>query len=403
MKYIIVLGDGMADYPIPELDGRTPLQAARKPNINRLASQGTLGMVQTIPAGMSPGSDVANLAVMGYDPQRYYSGRSPLEAVSMGIQMSDTDVAMRCNLVTLSDEAEFVDKTMLDYSAGEISTEEAGELIALLDQHFRTELLRYYPGISYRHCLIRKDGLTTMRLTPPHDISLRPIANHLPIGEGSQELLEMMRASYDLLKDHPVNCARRERGLNPANAIWLWGAGKRPALPPFRDLYGLRGSVISAVDLIKGIGLCAGMRSIDVPGATGTLHTNFVGKAEAAVRELEDGQDFVYLHIEAPDECGHHYEIEGKVQAIERIDENVIGTLLPGLERFPDYRLMILPDHPTPLSIRTHTAEPVPFLIYQKSKPRNSGQATYDEFSAQAAGLFVENGPALMRRFLQPD
>ncbi len=400
MKYLILLGDGMADNPVPELGGLTPLQAARKPNLNRLASLSTLGMVRTIPPGMSPGSDVANLAVMGYDPKRYYSGRSPLEAVSMGIQMSDTDVALRCNLVTLSDEPDFASKTMLDYSAGEITTEEAREIIALVDRTFRTDQFRFYAGISYRHCLIQKNGQTGSRLTPPHDIILRPIAEYLPAGEGSQELLEMMEASYSLLKDHPVNLARRERGQNPANAIWLWGAGKRPALPAFYDLHGLRASVISAVDLIKGIGLCAGMRSIDVPGATGTLHTNFAGKAQAALRELETGQDFVYLHIEAPDECGHHADINGKVLAIERIDEQVLGILLEGLERFADYRLMILPDHPTPLALRTHTADPVPFLIYQKTRPRSSGPNAYDEAAARSTGLTVENGADLMNYFL---
>jgi len=400
MKYIVVLGDGMADYPIPELDGKTPLQFARKPNMDRLAGSGEVGMVKTIPDGMAPGSDVANLSVMGYDPLQHYTGRSPLEALSMGIVMTETDVAFRCNFVTLSDEAEYTQKTMVDYCADEISTEEARQLIEVVNAHFKTDTITFHPGISYRHCMILKGEPTKSDLTPPHDISGRKITEYLPKGNGGKPLLEMMRASVHFLKDHPVNQARISRGLRPANAIWLWGEGKKPVLPLFFEKYHLLGSVISAVDLLKGIGICAGLRSIDVPGATGNIHSNILGKAQAALHELESGQDFVYIHIEAPDESGHRHEIDNKVKAIELIDEQVIATLLEGLAKFDDYRIMVLPAHPTPLSLKTHTGEPVPFMIYQKSKPHSSPVTAFDEFQAQRTGLFIENGPALMNFFI---
>lgn len=401
MKYIVVLGDGMADYPLAELDHKTPLQYAKKPNIDKLAKYGEVGMVKTIPQGIPPGSDAANLSVMGYDPSLFYTGRSPLEALSMGIQMTDIDVAIRCNFVTLSDEAEYSEKTMLDYCADEISTEEARQLIEEVNAHFKNDILTYYPGVSYRHCLIWKHGPTGCSLTPPHDIALKKITTYLPQGEKNKLILDMMRQSYEFLKDHPINQARIAKGLRPANSIWLWGEGKKPSLPLFYDKYQLKGSVISAVDLLKGIGKCAGLRSVDVPGATGNIHTNFLGKAEAALHELESGQDFVYLHIEAPDECGHRFEIDNKVRAIELIDEKVVATLLNGLAQFDDYKILLLPDHPTPLSIRTHTAEPVPFILYQKSSPKTSGVEGYDEFQAQKTGFFVPKGATLMDYFLK--
>ncbi|HWQ89183.1 MAG TPA: cofactor-independent phosphoglycerate mutase, partial [Desulfitobacteriaceae bacterium] len=392
MKYVVILGDGMADYPIPQLNHKTPLQFAHKPHIDYLAQHGEAGMVQTIPEGIPPGSDSANLSVMGYNPRIFYTGRSPLEAVSMGIELSESDVAIRCNLVTLSDEENYADKTMLDYSADEITTEEARVLIAEVNRHFKTASFRYYPGVSYRHCLIWDKGPLGLNLVPPHDILDRKISEYLPKGERNQLLLEMMTGSNKFLQEHPINKARIKRGLRPANSIWLWGEGKKPALTSFYDKYRLHGSVVSAVDLIKGIGICAGLRSTEVEGATGNINTNFRGKAEAVLQELAAGQDFVYLHIEAPDECGHRAEIDNKVKAIELIDEQVVAALLDGMEKYRDYKLLLLPDHPTPISLRTHTSEPVPFIIYQKNCPRESGLTGYDEFQARETGLFIEEG-----------
>ena len=317
MKYIVMLGDGMADYPVEALGGRTPLETAKKPNIDRLARYGELGMVKTVPNGMKPGSDVANLAAMGYDPECCYTGRSPLEAVSIGIDMAESDVAFRCNLVTLSGEGDYQDKVMADYSAGEITTAEASELIQAIAQAFSTEEIAFYPGISYRHCMIWHGGPVGLDLTPPHDISDKTITEYLP---GNRAILDLMRRSFEVLDKHPVNEARRAKGLNPANSIWLWGEGTRPGVSSFEKMYGVKGSVISAVDLIKGIGICAGMKVIEVEGATGNLDTNFKGKGQAALKTLLEGQDLVYIHVEAPDECGHHGDTEGKVHAIERID-----------------------------------------------------------------------------------
>ncbi len=400
MKYVVLLGDGMADRPLAELGDRTPLQAARKPNMDSLARRGEVGMVKTVPEGMPPASDVANLSVMGYDPAKYYTGRSPLEAVSMGIDLAPTDVAIRCNLVTLTEEPEYADKSMVDYSADEISTEEARELITEVQRRLGTDLMTFHPGISYRHCMVWKEGLLGLGLTPPHDIALQKIRDHLPPGERGRTILGLMRESHAFLKDHPVNVARRAKGLRPANSIWLWGEGTKPAIPAFREKYGLEGSVISAVDLVKGLGLCADMRSIDVEGATGNIHTNFRGKAMAALRELELGRDFVYIHVEAPDECGHRHEIENKVRAIELIDEELLGPLLAGLDALGDYRLMVLPDHATPLSLRTHSMEPVPYIIYRSGQSGDSGLGGYDESSAPRTGVMVDPGHLLMDRFL---
>lgn len=400
MKYIVVLGDGMADYPVEELGGKTPLEAARKPNIDSLARRGEVGTVRTVPAGMPPASDVANLSVMGYDPARYYTGRSPLEAVSMGLELGPTDVAFRCNLVTLSDEPAYADKTMVDYCSEEISTEEARQLVAEVERRLGTEAISFHTGISYRHCMIWKGGPLKCGLTPPHDISQRVVRDYLPPGETGRTILGMMQESHSFLRDHPVNRARRGRGLRPANSIWLWGEGTKPAITPFRDKYGLEGSVVSAVDLIKGLGICAGLRSVDVEGATGNIDTNFRGKAEAALAELRSGRDFAYVHLEAPDECGHRHELENKVRSIELIDSDVVGTLLAGLEGLGAYRMLVLPDHPTPLSIRTHASDPVPFLIYEKGAERESGVASYDEAQARTTGLHIEVGHTLMDRFL---
>ncbi|MGI6372314.1 MAG: cofactor-independent phosphoglycerate mutase [Caldicoprobacterales bacterium] len=399
MKYIVILGDGMADIPMPELGNKTPLQCAKKPNMDSLARRGEVGLVRTVPKGMPPGSDVANLTTMGFDPRLYYTGRSPLEAVSMGIELTDTDVTLRCNLVTLSDDKDYESKTMLDYSADEISSEEARILIDEIGNRFNGPNISFYPGISYRHCMVWSNGPLDLDLTPPHDILEKPIGEFLPKGEINKIILEMMVESYQILKSHPINQARISKGLNPANSIWLWGEGKKPSLPSFEEAYGKKGSVISAVDLVKGIGICADLRSVHVKGATGNIDTNFAGKAQAALKELESGQDFVYIHLEAPDECGHRREIHNKVKSIELIDSLVLGTLLDGLSKY-DYKIMILPDHPTPLSLRTHTSDPVPYVIYRKGDKGKTTVMGYDEFQASDTGIFISEGHTLMPRFL---
>jgi len=403
MKYIVVLGDGMADRPIPELDGRTPLQCAKKPYMDYLAQNGEVGMVNTIPEGCPPGSDVANLSVMGYDPRSCYTGRSPLEAVSMGVNLGENDVAFRCNLVTLSDNEPYAEKIIIDHSSDEISTEEGRELLSEINRLFGTEDISFYPGISYRHCMVWKNGpekFTPSPLTPPHDILERKIGEYLPSGDSGSILRSMMEKSYPFLSSHKINKARVSRGLRPANSIWFWGEGKRPSIPMFYDKYGIEGSVISAVDLIKGIGICAGLNVVEVEGATGNIHTNFAGKAEAALRALESGKDFVYVHIEAPDECGHRSELQNKIRSIELIDEKIVGPLLEGLKKFGDYRMLVLPDHPTPISIRTHSADPVPFVMYGSGINR-SGASCYDEFSAADTGVKITEGHKLMDRFIK--
>ncbi|MDO5688931.1 MAG: cofactor-independent phosphoglycerate mutase [Tissierellia bacterium] len=408
MKYIVFLGDGMADYKVPELGDKTPLEKANKPNIDRLASKGEVGLVQTVPDGVPPGSDTANLSVMGYDPKEYYTGRSPLEAVSMGLELKPDDMTFRVNLVTLSDEEPFENKIMLDYSSDEISTEEAAQLINAVNGHFRTEDLEFFPGISYRHCMVWHGAEKAMdgsfALVPPHDILERRIAEYLPKGGKSEILLNMMRKSADFLNEEPINRTRIEKGLNPANTLWIWGEGRVPQLSSFEEKYGIKGAVVSAVDLIKGIGICAGLKSYDVEGATGTIDTNFPGKAEAAIQALQSGADFVYLHMEAPDECGHRYEIDSKVKSIEMIDELVIGPVIDALEEMKsstgeEYSVMVLPDHPTPLSLRTHTSDPVPYLIYRSDAEEHMVDG-YDEIQAQNTGILITEGHRLMDRFL---
>ena len=399
MKYVVILGDGMADYPVPQLDNKTPLQYAKKPNIDELAKKSVIGLVKTVPDGIPPGSDAANLSVMGYNPKKYYTGRSPLEAVSMGIELSDTDVALRCNLVTLSEHEDYANKTMIDYSSDEISTEEARILIEAVNQALKTETITFYPGISYRHCMVWDNGKTGLGCTPPHDILEKRITDFLP-KETSGLLLDLMIKSYDILSKHPVNIARQQKGLRPANSIWLWGEGKKPMLSSFKEKYSISGSVISAVDLLKGIGICAGLTSIDVEGATGNIHTNFSGKADAGLEALKT-DDFVYVHIEAPDECGHRYEVENKPRSIELIDEKVVGPILEGIKAFGDYRILVLPDHPTPLSLRTHTSEPVPFILYDSTDEKVSGVTGYDEEQAKTSGVFIEDGYTLMDLFIK--
>lgn len=410
MKYIVFLGDGMADYRVPELGDKTPLEKARKPHIDKLASQGELGLVKTVPDGVPPGSDTANLSVMGYDPNVYYSGRSPLEAVSMGLDLKPDDMTFRVNTVTLSDDEPFEDKIMLDYSSDEISTPESTAIINAINARFKTDTIEFCPGISYRHCMIwhgadgSMDGSFT--LVPPHDILDQKIGDYLPKGGKSDELLAMMKQSNLFLKEEPTNRQRAEKGLNTANTIWIWGEGRKPQLSSFYDKYGLEGAVVSAVDLIKGIGICAGLDSIDVEGATGTIDTNFEGKAQATIDALNSGAEFIYLHIEAPDECGHRYEIDNKVKSIELIDELVVGPVLEAMEEMKartgeEYSVMVLPDHPTPLSLRTHTSEAVPYLIYRSDKVNTHSNVNgYDEYQAQATGVYVEEGYKLMDRFL---
>ncbi|OPY57514.1 MAG: 2,3-bisphosphoglycerate-independent phosphoglycerate mutase [Pelotomaculum sp. PtaU1.Bin035] len=400
MKYVILLGDGMADVRINELCGKTPLQYASTPNMDFLAANGKIGTVKTVPDGFPPGSDVANLSVMGYDPREYYTGRSPLEAVSMGVDLQDGDVAFRCNLVTLSGPGKYEDKTMVDYSSDEITTSEAKELITEIDARLSNKNIHFYPGISYRHLLVWKGGPVGSQLTPPHDISGRLIAEYLPKGEGSGTLLLLMTESNIILPEHPVNLYRIKQGLRPATSLWFWGQGKKPAIPKFSEKYGLTGSVISAVDLIKGIGICAGLEVIEVEGATGNIHTNFRGKAMAAIKELKKGKDFVYIHVEAPDEAGHRGELENKVIAIEAVDM-ILGELLQGLSQFDGYKIMLLPDHPTPISTRTHSSNPVPVAIYSKGENNDNKNTDYSEESAEQSSFKITMGHELMDYFVR--
>ena len=399
MKYVVVLADGAADTPVAELNGKTPLEAANKPNIDELARHGEVGMVKTVPEGLPPGSDVANLAVFGYDPQKYYTGRSPLEAVSMKVPLELTDTTFRTNIVTLSDEPNYEDKTMVDYSSDEISTEEARELIKYVNENLGTDEYEFFGGFSYRHLMVWHNKKNEFSLTPPHDISDRVIGEYLPKDE---TILNLMNKSYDLLKDHPVNKARIERGLNPANSIWIWGNGTKPNLNTYAERFGIKGAVVSAVDLIKGIGYCAGLDVIDVEGATGNVHTNFEGKAEASVNALKNGSDFVYIHLEAPDEAGHRHEIDNKVKAIELIDSKIVAPVVEYLKGCgEDYSILVMPDHPTPLATRTHSSAPIPYILYSSKNPTDSGCTAYTEAEAEKTGVFVEQGHTLINKLLE--
>jgi len=402
VKYILLLGDGMADTPVPELNNRTPLAAASTPNADKLAASAQLGMVRTIPAGMPTGSDTANMSCMGYDPAIYHTGRSPLEAVSMGVELKDDDIALRCNLVTIEAPGALIDGTMRDYSAGEISTAEARILIADLARAFAPLGVQLYPGVSYRHCLVIPHAKPGSTLTPPHDITNQPLKGHLPGGEHGELLMKLTEISRGILADHPVNRDRIAQGKNPANSCWFWGEGTKPAFTTLHDRFGINGGVVCAVDLIRGIGMLAGLRTIDVEGATGGVVTNFRGKADAAIELLRDGCDFVYIHVEAPDECGHQYKIEGKVSAIEAIDRDMVGPIVEAMQADgEDFRLLFMPDHPTPLAKRTHTGDPVPFMLYDSRKPLAAGAAHYDEASAAATGLFIPHGYDMMELLLE--
>ncbi len=398
MKYVIVLGDGMADYPLDELEGKTPLEYAKTPMMDKLAEKAEIGQVHTIPSGMKPGSDTANLSVIGYDPKKYYTGRSPLEALSIGVPMKDTDVAVRCNIVTVSDEEkEYKNKKMLDHSAGEISTEDADILIQAVQKELGNEMFHFYTGTSYRHLLIWDRG-DVVELTPPHDILTKTIGNYLP----EEDLLaQMMEKSYDILNAHPINVAREKAGLHKANSLWFWGAGTKPALSAFEEKTGKKGVMISAVDLLKGIAVGAGLKNISVEGADGTLETNYEGKAQAAVDALvKDGYDFAYIHVEAPDEMGHQGSMERKIKAIEYLDERVIAKVKEGMDASgEDYRILVLPDHPTPIALRTHTSDPVPFLLYD-NRANGSRMWHYNEREAAASDLVMPSGAALMEYFL---
>ena len=401
MKYVVILGDGMADYRQPSLNNKTPLMLANKPFIDALAPLSEVGLCRTVPCGMKPGSDVANLSVLGYDPHECYTGRSPLEAASIGIDLLDTDVTARANLVTVSNESDYQDKTMIDYSAGEISTAEAKELIEFLAKKINNDKYSLHAGISYRHCLVMANGTVAGDLTPPHDITGKPVKDHLPTTEAGKRLLEIQKQSYELLKDHPINLKRIKEGKNPAHSLWFWGEGTKPALESFERRFGLKGAIISAVDLLKGIGKLADMRVIEVEGATGNYDTNFIGKAKACVDALNDGIDFVYVHMEAPDECGHHGDTENKIFSIGEIDQKVVKYVVEKLnESGEDYAILIAPDHPTPISIKTHCSDPVPYLIYRKGKNLGNGATAYDEENAENTGVFVENGVTLMQKFL---
>jgi 2,3-bisphosphoglycerate-independent phosphoglycerate mutase len=401
VKYLVMLCDGMADEPNEALGNSTPMERANKPCMDSLAAKAEVGIVKTVAEGLKPGSDVANLSVLGYEPAVYYSGRSPLEAASIGIDLKDTDVTLRCNLVTLSDEEDYEKKTILDYCADDISSEEAKILIEYIQEKLGNDKFRFYPGVSYRHCLVWSNGNPHPGvLTPPHDITGKVITDYIPKGEAVDELYDLMKKSYDLLKDHPVNKARIARGKRPANSIWLWGEGTKPLLDNFSEKFGKKGSMISAVDLLKGIAICAGMNSVDVEGATGYLDTNFDGKCKAAIEEFKKGADLVYIHVEAPDECGHRGEIENKVKAIEMIDEHILAPVVEFLRGYDDFAVLVCPDHPTPLSIRTHTSTPVPYLIYDSKNEIDSGVKVFCEKEARETGNYIEKGFTMMNYFL---
>ncbi len=398
MKYIVVLGDGMADEPLEELGGKTVLAYANTPNMDRLSKLSEVGMVHTIPEGMNPGSDTANLSVIGYDPKEYYSGRSPLEALSIGVPMKDTDIAIRCNIVTISeDDVPFEEKTIIDHSSSEISTEDCAVLLKEVEKQLANETYQFYVGTSYRHCLIWNKGQVA-ELTPPHDVLGQVIGQYLP---KDAALREMMKKSYDILVNHPINIERKKKGLNPANCCWFWGAGTKPQLSSFEEKTGKKGMMVSAVDLLKGIAVGAGMGVALVEGANGGLHTNYAGKVEAAVNAVtKEGYDFAYIHVEAPDEMGHQGSIERKVKAVELLDSEVIGPVVEKMKAAgEDFRLLVLPDHPTPICKRTHTSDNVPYMLYDSTNPQ-SHTWNYNEEEGRKSGNFVAEGHKLMDKFL---
>ncbi len=404
MKYVILVGDGMADYPLEELGGKTPLMVAITPHMDWIARNGKVGLVKTIPQGFSSGTEIANMSLFGYDPARYFTGRGPLEAASMKVSLEADDLAFRCNLVTLGVLDSRV--TMEDFTADHISSEEARQIIQDIDEEMGTETIRFYPGVSYRHLMVWKGGgkreaLESLRLVPPHDIVGKGILDYLPKVGGEDGIIELITRSQSLLKEHPVNVARKEKRLKPANSIWLWGQGRKPQMPTLTEKFGVEGSMISAVDLLKGIGLYAGLEVVDVPGATGYFDTNYRGKAEYGLKELEE-KDLVFLHVEAPDEAGHSGDIPKKMEAIEAFDREVVGTVLEGIRDLGDYRVMVLPDHPTPIAVRTHVPDPVPFAIYDSRHRRSWPEGmSFDEESVKRSGVSIENGHQIMDIFMR--
>lgn len=400
MKYVVILGDGMADEPIESLGNKTILQAADTPFLDMLSKKSEIGMVHTVPDGMAPGSDTANLSVLGYDPKIYYSGRSPLEALSIGVPMTDTDIALRCNIVTISEEegVPYEEQTIIDHSSSEISTEDCGILLEAVRKELENDIFKFYLGTSYRHCTIWHNG-SVVKLTPPHDVLGQKVGPNLP---ETESLREMMKKSYEILKNHPLNIERKKKGLNPANSCWFWGAGTKPALSSFEEKTGKKGVMISAVDLLKGIAVGAGMDNIIVPGADGTLHTNYEGKANAAIKALtEDGYDFAYIHVEAPDEMGHQGSVERKIKAVENLDGRVIKTVVEGLKKSVEpFRVIVTPDHPTPIRLRTHVAKPVPYLLYDSTEELDRTW-NYNEAEAEASKNYVANGHQLIDKLFE--
>jgi 2,3-bisphosphoglycerate-independent phosphoglycerate mutase len=396
MKIVILLGDGMSDISYRELDDKSPLHYANTPNMDFMAQHGLVGLAHTVPNGLPPGSDVANLSVFGYDPRTCYTGRSPLEAVSMGVSLGPEDVAFRMNLVTLKPQGSAI--YMQDFSADHISTEEARELVETLQNELGSKELEFHPGVGYRHLMVWRGGKDAMRTTPPHDITGKAVLDSLPSGDGADYLINIMNSSQMLLHSHPVNARRKEQGKLPANSVWLWGHGKTPRISTYQENFGLSGAVISAVDLIKGIGICAGLDVINVEGATGYIDTNYLGKGQAALAALET-HDFVYIHVEAPDEASHAGNMQHKLQAIEDFDRLVVGTVLEGIKKFDEYALLCMPDHPTPVKLMTHTSEPVPFVIYRSGAGENNGATAYNEAQAKATG-FVLEGHELLPKLL---
>ncbi len=400
MKYIIIIGDGMADRPLKELGGRTPLQKARTPNMDKLAREGIIGKIRTIPHGFHPGSDIANLNILGYNPREYYSGRAPLEAASIGVQLKDEDVAYRCNLVTLKYNKDKTKAVMEDYSSGHISTDEAKELIQEINNKIGSEDISFYSGVSYRNIMVWTSGSLNIECIPPHDITGKNIADYLPVGDQEEFLREIMLKASGILEGHSINRNRIKRGEKPANGIWLWGQGKKKPLPTFREKYGLNGSLVSAVDLIKGIGIYAGFDILHVPGITGYFDTNYTGKAKAAIKALKT-VDIAHIHVEAPDEAGHAGNIKDKIKAIEDFDKFIVGNVIKGLKSFAEYRILLLPDHATPIAVKTHTEEPVPFVIYDSRLKRKNKDISFDETITQRDGILVfEEGYKLMDYFI---
>ena len=398
MKYIILQGDGMADYPLEVLGGRTPLEAARTPNMDWLAAHGVFGLAHVIPHGFPPGSDVGNMNIMGYDPAVYHTGRSPLEAASMGVALGPRDIAFRCNLVTLGSSG--ADTFMEDFTSGHITTEEAAELIRAIGQNLGGDGIEFFPGVSYRHLMVWRDGMEKMETTPPHDITDQKVASHMPKGEGAERLLRLMEASRPILAAHPVNKKRQAEGRRPATTIWLWGQGRAPALPSLAERFGIKGGVISAVDIINGLGVYAGLERIHVPGITGFLDTNYRGKGEYGVASLEKN-DFVFIHVEAIDEAGHMGDVEKKIQALEDFDEKVVGTVLQRMAQRKDWRVLLMPDHPTSIALKTHVAEPVPFVLYSAEAPRQNGAVGYNEKDAAATGIVAKQAYRLIESLIK--